>query len=100
MRDISEGRKKERNGLIEISREFQFSIYNHDEPHASPQMAREKGLLYRSEKEVGRAIENIVHGYSLVELLPGQKKKGAGESYCQALVGELLLLVSFLFNFL
>lgn len=75
MRDISEGRKKERNGLIEISREFQFSIYNHDEPHASPQMAREKGLLYRSEKEVGRAIENIVHGYSLVELLPGQKKK-------------------------
>ena len=35
--------------------------------------AREGACFYRAEKEVGRAIVNRVHGFSLAELLPGKK---------------------------
>ena len=36
-------------------------------------MAREGDHLYRGEKEVGRAVVNRVHDFSLAESLPGKR---------------------------
>ena len=33
-----------------------------------------ENTLYREEKEVGRALEQRVHGFSLAEFLPGNKE--------------------------
>ena len=40
-------------GLSWISRELQFGVCNHGEPHASPQMGREGGLFHGGERQPG-----------------------------------------------
>ena len=43
--------------LFKISRELQFGVCNHGEPHSRSLRAREGGF-YREEKEIQRAIVN------------------------------------------
>ena len=52
-------RQSAKMGLSWVSRELQFGVCNHGEPHASPQMAREGALFYRGEKKARRARVNI-----------------------------------------
>ena len=47
-------------GLFAIIRELQFEACNHSGPHASPCIEREEEHFYREEKEVERAIVNIL----------------------------------------
>ena len=61
-------------GLFRSRRELQFGVSNHSKLLASPSMAREGEHIYRGEKEVGRAIVNRVHGFSLAESSPGRKR--------------------------
>ena len=72
--------------LLRVSRELQFGVYNHGEPCASPCSVREGEHFYREEKEAGSVIVNGVHGFSLVESLPGKKKESFffpfGLCYC------------------
>ena len=44
--------------ILGISRDLQFGVCIHGEPHGSPHTAREGEHFYREEKEVGRAIVN------------------------------------------
>ena len=50
-------------GLFRMSREFQFGVCKHEKPRKVP--SKNGG-----EKEVGRAVLNRVHSFSLAELLP------------------------------
>ena len=54
--------------LFKTSGEFQFGIYNHGEPPASPSLqSRGKKIFYREEKKVGGARVNRVNGFSLAK---------------------------------
>lgn len=44
--------------LFGTSKELQFEVYNHCEPHISPHTAGGGALFHRKEKEVGRATVN------------------------------------------
>ena len=60
-------------GLFRIGRELQFCHCNHDKPCADPYMTRE-GECFYTEKEVGRAVVNKVHGFSLTESCQEKRK--------------------------
>ena len=61
-------------GLFGISRDLQFQVCNHGEPHVSPCPATGE-LFYRGEKEVGRAIVNK-ESMAFHWLSPCQERRG------------------------
>lgn len=55
-------------------RELQFRVCNHGEPSPSLCTEREREGFCTGKKEVGKAVVNKVHGFSLDETLPGIKR--------------------------
>ena len=64
-----------RMSLFVISRELQFGVCNHGEPHASPWIAREE---HRGKKEVWRAV---AESRAFHWLKPSAKKEGESFSF-------------------
>lgn len=60
--------------LFGIRRELQFRVCNHGEPSPSLCTEREREGFCTGKKEVGKAVVNKVHGFSLDETLPGIKR--------------------------
>ena len=57
-------------GLFWISREYKFEVYN----HGMQVLTRQEKENFIGGKEVGKAMVNQVHGFSLAESLPGKKR--------------------------
>ena len=76
--------------LFKVSRELQFEVCNHCEPHKSS-CTRKGKHFYRGERKSRGYSQKRVCGFSLAESLPGKKRSAS--SSCWALIWSQVMRV-------